>query len=245
MKSSYDFPPSAWDPKALPDNDTEFVDRKDIEAFATALNAPETSQVIALNDWRPITQRVKRRGTKQKRKKPSPRSKDETREGFVYVLLKWPLFLVVIGWIFALGLGYLITRLYIWSYERMVTWRGQTQKLRGDLRSQTNYEGWKEAAQALDLHLGNKAWKEDDDYAYYDSSTARRVTQQLRAGRARAEDERDGAAKEAVRKLRSLVEACGTSFQSKGLSNTRSDEHGTQTTSSLLRQPCAMESAKG
>ena len=212
MNIIHGFPPSAWDPTTLPDNNTEFVDRKDIKAFAKALNAPEASQVIALNDWRPVNQRVKRKGTKQRRKKPGPRSKDETREGFVYVLLKWPLFLSIIGWIIALGLGYLVTRFYIWGYERMVTWRGQRQRLRESLRSKTNYEDWKKAAQDLDKHLGNDAWKEDDDYAYYDSSTARKVTEQLRAGRARAEDQKNAATNEAVHQLRSLVEACGKSL---------------------------------
>lgn len=210
MNLAYGFPPGTWDPSTLPDNDTEFVDNKDIEAFAKALSAPEASQVVALNDWRPVNQRVKRKGTKQRKKRLGPRSKDETREGFVYILLKWPLFLVVIGWIIALGLGYLATRLYIWTYERMVTWRGQRQKLRKSLRSTTNYEDWKEAAQDLDRHLGNEAWKEDDDYAYYDSTTARKVTAQLQAERARAEDDqRMGGRTRAVYALRSLVEACG------------------------------------
>lgn len=212
MNITYGFPPSTWDPNTLPDGNTEFVDSKDIEAFAKALSAPEANQVVALNDWRPVNQRVKRKGTKQRRRRPGPRSKDETREGFVYVLLKWPLLLVVVGWIVALGLGYLVTRLYIWTYERMVTWRGQRQKLRKALRSKTNYEEWKEAAQDLDKHLGNDVWKEDDDYAYYDSSTARKVTAQLRAGRARAEDQRNAETNEAVHALRSLVEACGTSL---------------------------------
>lgn len=221
MTTSYGFPPSTWDPSTLPDSSTEFVDSKDIEAFAKALSAPEASQVVALNDWRPVTQRVKRKGTKQRRKRPGPRSKDETREGFVYVLLKWPLFLVVIGWIVALGLGYLVTRLYIWTYERMVTWRGQRQRLRESLRSKTNFEDWKEAAQELDKHLGNEAWKEDDDYAYYDSSTARKVTKQLRAERERAKDQKGAERNEAVYALRSLVEACGTSSQNDSLCTDR------------------------
>ena len=220
MSTSYGFPLSAWDPTTLPDYSHEFVDKKDIEAFARALDAPDSSQVVALNDWRPVHQRVKRKATKQRRKKPGPRSKDETREGFVYVLLKWPLFLVVIAWIVGLGLGYLITRLYIWSYERMITWRGQRQRLRGTVRSKTNYEDWKKAAQELDKHLGNEAWKEDDDYAYYDSSTARKVTEQLRVGRAKAEEQRNEVTKKAVHELKGLVEACGTSLRSISLSIT-------------------------
>ena len=207
--NTYGFSPGEWDPSNLPDNDQEFVDEKDIEAFVRALNAPDSSQVVALNDWRPVNQKVKRRVNKQRRRKAGIRSKDETREGFVYVLLKWPLLVVVVGWIIALFLGYSSTRMYIWGYEHLITWRGRRQKLRGTVRSKTNYEDWKVAAQELDKHLGNEAWKEDDDYAYYDSSTARKVTEQLRSGRATAEGKEGETGKQAVLKLRSLVESCG------------------------------------
>ena len=208
MNTDYGFDASAFEASNLPDVDTEFVDKKDIEEFARALNAPEAPSVIALNDWRPINQRVKKKGLKARRRKPGPRSKDETREGFVYTLLKWPLLLVVLGWIIALGLWYLVTRLYIWAYERLITWRGQRQRLRDNVRSKTNFEDWKRAALALDKHLGNEEWKQDDDYAYYDSSTARKVTEQLKAGREKAEAQKDGETNDAVHKLRNLVEAC-------------------------------------
>lgn len=212
--NTYGFPRSSFDPSTLPDVDAVFNDPKDIEEFARALNAPESSPVIALNDWRPVHQRVKRKGAKGprgRRKKQPRRSKDETREGFVYNLLKWPLLLVVLGWIIALGLSYLVTRLYIWGYERLITWRGKRQRLRGRLRSKTGYEEWKKAAQELDVHLGNEEWKETDDYAYYDHTTVRKVTEQLKTCRAvaKSEDEsNEGSSKEAVNKLRSLVEAC-------------------------------------
>lgn len=108
---------AAYTPSSLPDFETEFTDKADIDEFAKALNTPESSAVIALNDWRPIHQRVRRKGTRS-RPKRSRRSKDETREGFVYNILKWPLLLVVVAWIVTLCLFYLVTRLYIWIYER-------------------------------------------------------------------------------------------------------------------------------
>ena len=205
----YGFPRSSFDPSTLPDFDTEFIDKADIDEFAKALNAPETSPVIALNDWRPIHQRVKRKRARP-RKKPR-RTTDETREGFVYSILKWPLLLVVSGWILFLTCSYLITRLYIYGYERMVTWRGQRQKLRRNLRSKTNYQDWRIAAQELDDHLGNEQWKQTDDYAYYDHTTVTKVKEQLNAGRTLAKSQEsinDRSSKEAVHKLRSLVEAC-------------------------------------
>lgn len=204
------FPSAAFNVSALPDFDTEFTDKADIDAFAEALNTPEYSAVTALNDWRPIHQRVRRKGTRSRPRKPK-RSKDETREGFVYNILKWPLLLVVFAWILSLGLFYMVTRLYIWGYERLITWRGQRQRLRRNLRLKKNFNEWRIAAIELDQHLGNEQWKDVDDYAYYDHSTVRKVKEQLKALRAKAiaqENSHDDTARAAAEQLRNLVEAC-------------------------------------
>lgn len=207
--STEGFEPDALDYTKLPDYDTEFIDKSDIDEFSRALNAPESSPLIALNDWRPIHQKVRRKGIRGRKNKPKF-SKDETREGFVYSILKWPLLLVVLGWILALGAIYLATRLYIYGYERFVTWRGKRQKLRRNIRGQTDFESWKNAAQQLDVHLGNEMWKAQDDYAYYDHNTVRKVKEQLKASRTRAQLEEQGQEdwSHELANLRSLVEAC-------------------------------------
>ncbi len=203
------FSPQAFDFTKIPDFDTEFIRKEDLDAFVKAINAPESSPLIALNDWRPIHQRVRRKGAKGLKKKPKY-SKDETREGFVYTIIKWPLLLFVLAWITSLGFGYLVTRLYIYAYERWVTWRGQRQRLRRNIRSKTDFEDWKEAAQELDRHLGNEKWKEEDDYAYYDHNTVRKVKEQLKASRTRAGLGEKGGEDISgeLQNLRSLVEAC-------------------------------------
>lgn len=207
----YGFPISSFDPSTLPDFDTEFIDKADIDEFAKALNAPETTSVIALNDWRPVHQKVKRRRAKTRKKPRRTNRTDETREGFVYSILKWPLLLVVSSWILFLACSYLITRLYIHGYERLVTWRTRRERLRHVLRAKTNYQDWRKSAQELDIHLGNEQWKQTDDYAYYDHTTVTRVKEQLKASRLLAvSQERVGSKSSsgAVDKLRSLVEAC-------------------------------------
>ena len=198
----------AFDPSKLPDYQTEFINEADLDEFSKALNAPESSPLIALNDWRPIHQKVRRKGTKSRKKKS--KSKDETREGFVYSILKWPLLLVVFGWILVLGASYAATRLYIYGYERFVTWRGMRQRLRRNMREQTDFESWKKAARKLDAHLGNEKWKAEDDYAYYDHDTVRKVKEQLKASRTRAQLEDKGKedSSQEVANLQSLVEAC-------------------------------------
>jgi predicted acylesterase/phospholipase RssA len=214
-----------YDLTKLPDFDHEFVDDADIKEFAKALSAPDSSPVIALNDWRPIHQRVRRKYNRRRSRKLPKRSKDETREGFVYTILKWPLLAVVFGWIVFLGVSYLITRLYIYFYERLVTWRGRRQKLRRSLQSKANYRDWVAAAEELDAYLGNDVWKETDDYAYYDSGTVRRALGDVARLRRKAEhEESHGSHAEAVPKaiedLRRLLEAC-VKNNFVGIENTR------------------------
>ena len=220
---------TAYDFTHLPDYDNDFVDEAHFDEFAKALAAPEhrspSSEDLtapqpeprkffsALNDWSPIHQRVRR---KKKSKAPPRRGKDETREGFVYVLLKWPLLIVVLGWLLFLSISYVLTRLYIYAYEKLIAWRGRRQALRKRLQSVSSYEDWIKAANALDSHLGGEAWKKKPDYAYYDSKTIRRVHDQLLKLRQRAESDEGGKTSKkqpdgqprAVEDLRALLEAC-------------------------------------
>ncbi|KAH0401778.1 patatin-domain-containing protein, partial [Aureobasidium melanogenum] len=226
--------PSAWDPSTIPDFNNDFIPEDDVQEFAKALAAPDftspseddllnpSSQppqfFTALNDWAPVRQKVK--GQKQqkemKKKRPPRRGKDETREGWTYNLLKWPLLFVVLGWITALGISYMFTRLYIYLYEHFVTWRGKREQLRASLRHKSNYEDWIKAAKELDGYLGSDKWKTADEYAYYDSKTIRRVKQRLQSLKAKVKEEANGnpsmspmsPGTRAVDELRGLVEAC-------------------------------------
>lgn len=200
-----------YDPSTLPDFDKEFIDPNDLYQFEKALNAPEASPLVAINDWRPINQRVRR--TRGRRKAPK-RSKDETREGVLYTILKWPLFLLVFAWIIVLGFLYVLTRLYIFLYEHFVTWRGTREKLRKHLAMQTSYADWLTCAQALDAYLGNEEWKRHDEYAYYDHLMINKVVSQLKQVRKKVElglhdaSTIDPNEPPAVDELRLLLEAC-------------------------------------
>lgn len=199
-----------YDPSSLPDYDQAFIDPDDLQRFEKALNTPAASPLVAINDWRPINQRVRK--TRGRRKTPK-RSKDETREGVLYTVLKWPFLFTVFAWIAVLSCGYVLVRVYIFLYEQWVTWRGKRQRLRLQLSAQKNYADWFEAAQALDTHLGNEAWKQVDEYAYYDHLMIHKVVSQLRAARKDTEYEashgRTGAdGVSAIEELRFLLEAC-------------------------------------
>ncbi|CAG7926114.1 unnamed protein product [Penicillium olsonii] len=204
-------PPSdPYDPSGIPDFDCDFIKPDELDRFERALNAPEASPLVAINDWRPINQRVRK--SRGRRKNPK-RSKDETREGVLYTVLKWPFLFTVFAWITMLGFGYVLIRAYIFLYEQWVTWRGKRERLRRELSAQKTYPDWLKAAQALDVHLGTEKWKQTDEYAYYDHLTINKVVAQLKKVRKDAEWEIENgriASNEvpAVEELRTLLEAC-------------------------------------
>lgn len=184
--------------------------------------------VTAQNDWAPVNpnlysqpKRNSNGGSSSDRKRRrrakkavegilGTRTQDETREGYLYLLAKWPLLLFVAGWMIGLGLAYLSTRLYIWLYEHFFTWRGRREDHRRKLRRAGNYKEWVDAARELDGFLGRKAWREENEFAYYDSKTVKRVWEQMKKTRLAAEGAENGpkGAGKAVYELKALTEAC-------------------------------------
>lgn len=199
--------------------------------------------ITAQNDWAPVHAKISRSGTsgggsgggggagakghgKRRHKRPRTarpgrRTKDETREGYLYGLLKWPFLIFVSGWVLGLALAYVLTRYYIWFYEYFISWRGRRERLRRNMRATSGYREWRAAARELDEFLGNSAWKETNEFAYYDWKTVRRVWDSLKKSREKAQaverrisegqavesDERQEGEK-AVEALRALLAAC-------------------------------------
>lgn len=201
------------DVSQLPDWNETFINPDDIAAFTAAIHAPpdpassqrtqNTNLISAHNDWHPIHQRIRR--PRPRRSTTLSSRRDEAREGFVYTLLKYPLLILVAGWLAVLSLLYALTRFYISQYEYWVTWRGERKRLRDRLRRAETYEQWCEAAAQLDRFLGSEKWKEVDEFAYYDSATVRKIVKGLKEVRARAETGEEGA----IEELRVLVELAG------------------------------------
>jgi hypothetical protein len=203
--------------------------RASFDSLAKTRSNPASSSqqslfITAQHDWAPVNKRVKpvrRKGEKRRRRKPQ-RSRDETREGYLYTLLKWPLLLIVSTWVGGLGISYLWTRFYIWMYEYFVAWRGKRESLRRTLYATTHYGDWVPAAKELDTFLGNDKWKEEDEYAYYDHKTVRRVLEQIRKQIRRVEaDEKSSMGRRGnrsengnttktkpIEELKTLIEAC-------------------------------------
>lgn len=190
------------------------VNTAGLPVSVTHTNGAQSSMFItAQNDWAPVNQKIKH-GRRRKRKKVGigRRTVDETREGYLYGLLKWPFLFSVVLWILGLGATYVATRFYIFLYEHYVTWTGKRERLRRAMRATSNYHDWVEAAKEMDAYLGNEAWKEEDEYAYYDFKTVRRVYEQIRkhhkAAERGEEQNSGGDGKRAVTDLKALTEAC-------------------------------------
>ncbi|AEO69282.1 uncharacterized protein THITE_2119491 [Thermothielavioides terrestris NRRL 8126] len=175
--------------------------------------------ITAQNDWAPVNEKVLRDkdkapssdGKRRKKSKRKARTKDETREGYVYGLTKWPFFFMVGAWIIGLSIVYVVTRMYISLYEQFIAWRGQRKRLRRAMRATTRYKDWVAAARRLDDFFGKERWKEDDNFAYYDSKTVKRVLQEMRRCRRlaeRGEEEETEEGRQATEDLKVLLEAC-------------------------------------
>ncbi|KAI0104120.1 lipase [Nemania sp. FL0031] len=193
---------------------TASVDTEGLPASATQPNGAQSSMFItAQNDWAPVNERPKHRRRKKKKISIGRRTIDETREGYLYGLLKWPFLISVVLWIIGLGAAYLATRFYIYLYEHYIAWTGRRERLRRAMRVSGNYRDWVYAAKEMDAYLGNEYWKEENEYAYYDSKTVHRVYEQLRKHRRAAEKEGEGqtgggGSKQAIENLKALTEAC-------------------------------------
>ncbi len=181
--------------------------------------------IRAQSDWAPVHEKVAgktgQRRRRRKKVRAGRRTEDETREGYLYSLLKWPFLITVVLWVSGLSAVYLATRVYIAMYEQLVTWRGRREKLRREMRAAPRYAEWVTAAKNLDAYLGNQLWKEENEFAYYDYKTVRRVDAQLKkclrsAERVEAEieagmplaDAGGGEWRRATEDLKVLVEAC-------------------------------------
>ena len=187
--------------------------------------------ISSKNDWAPVHEKVRRRREDKLRRDDEGaegklerlkrgrtkvmRTKDETREGYLYNLLKWPMLLGVGIWVAGLGFIYVWTRLYIWGYEYFVSTRGRRHQIGKRMKAATHYGDWVDAAKEMDEFLGNNKWKEDPEFAYYDHKTIKRVLESLRKQRRRTEvEEKSGKGgsgnykNKPVEELRNLVQAC-------------------------------------
>lgn len=221
----------------LYDEENDYVDEDDIDAFASALMGPddrknltgsissrsflartkanvEASQeaqlinaananlnsdslkvqrpdlITSSSDWYPINLQLhfshspsenEKKGQKKKSKrKQNVTTSNEFTYSTTYRLLRWPLLLLILGWIILLCMLYLLVRLYVALMESYLTWVGKRKTLRDKLRASRSYEEWKQNAIELDKYLGLEKWSHSPNFSYYDYKTVQLTIDRLK-----------------------------------------------------------------
>ncbi|KAF9009035.1 acyl transferase/acyl hydrolase/lysophospholipase [Cyathus striatus] len=183
----------------------DFVDETHMRAFSDALHSEEphyddaetythsmpgtpngsqhnhqytrVRKVSALSDFAPVNLKV----SKRRRRK----NKDNKRNDWLFLILRWPLLLFIFLFIAAEFGLYILIRQLVNAKEWFTAWRGQKGILRRKLRAAQSYEQWKQAALDLDSYLGFDEWKKVDEDSFYDWKLVRKVRSSLKTLRER------------------------------------------------------------
>ncbi|KAI0254899.1 acyl transferase/acyl hydrolase/lysophospholipase [Lactifluus subvellereus] len=134
-------------------------------------------KVSAMSDFAPVNMTVNKRkrrtGTSQK------------KQDWLFILLRWPLLLVISSFIACEFSFYVTIRQVVNAKEWLSAWRGRKGLLRKQLRASRTYQEWKDAAEVLDDFLDFDEWKQSDEDPYYDWRLIRKVKQSLRSLRSK------------------------------------------------------------
>ncbi|EGW33253.1 uncharacterized protein SPAPADRAFT_151078 [Spathaspora passalidarum NRRL Y-27907] len=172
---------------------SEFDD--DVEEFSLD---KKPDLITSKNDWFPVNEESqdvhtdKSGKTKDKtlKKESSTISmlRNEFRNSSGYMLLRWPLLILVFSWITILGLAYFSVRVYVALSEYMFTWTGERRRLRDKLRKSTTYDEWVTNALNLDKFLNLDQWSKNPKFSYYDYKTVKLTINKLRSFRKHDKD---------------------------------------------------------
>ncbi|KAL1840101.1 hypothetical protein VTJ49DRAFT_796 [Mycothermus thermophilus] len=185
--------------------------------------SPQPSMLFrAHNDWFPLGETPVgtlsaspfRRRKPKTRKKKTGRTSDETREGFVYHVLRVPGLLWAISCITLYGFLYTLLRIVVNCWERYFSLSSERGRRHRAMRAVNNYKDWVRAAKEMDRFEGNSEWTRDDSFAYYKHKEVKHALAKLQKVRQSAERWKDRGAngedegQNAVEELRRLVEWC-------------------------------------
>lgn len=129
------------------------------------------AKIVSKSDWFPTGAPRSSRGKKDIKNTGTERFTSEFRLLSSYTLFRWPMLLLIVGWVWFLGVVYTWIRAYVALLEYFFTWTGERKRLRNKLRQSRTYEEWVENAKALDEYLGLDQWSENPKFSYYDHRT--------------------------------------------------------------------------
>ncbi|UZJ52790.1 hypothetical protein CBS101457_002110 [Exobasidium rhododendri] len=145
-------------------------------------NPRKIGRIAAASDFAPIRERTQRRRRKT--------VDSGNREGFLYVLLRFPLLLLIFLTITLEFTAYVLIRQIVNVIEYAIAWRGKKGKLRSRLRKAKDATEWRNVALELDEYLGYEGWKMEDASGLYDWILVKKVANSLR--QMREKEDADG-----------------------------------------------------
>ena len=132
----------------------------------------KVGRIAAASDFAPVRERTQRRRRN--------RVDTGSREGLVYMFLRFPLLVAIFSTIALEFAAYVLIRQIVNIIEYFIAWRGMKGKLRSRLRKARNASEWKGVALELDEYLGYEGWKREDASGLYDWILVKKVQNSLR-----------------------------------------------------------------
>ncbi|KAM9899404.1 hypothetical protein OXX69_009491 [Metschnikowia pulcherrima] len=136
-------------------------------------------KIVSKSDWFP-TGAPRARSGKKDAKVATEKFTSEFRVSSSYKVFRWPILMMIVGWVLFLCFLYTWIRAYVALSEYFFTWTGERKKLRDRLRQSKTYEEWVENAKALDVFLGLDKWSDNPKFSYYDYRTLQKTIQRLK-----------------------------------------------------------------
>lgn len=126
-------------------------------------HVPPVEKIVSQNDWGPVHSRLGDAGSHKKR--------DEYFQSWSYKVLRFPILIPILLWLWVLMIAYVFLRCYIAIYEHFFRWQGKKKQLRKALRTSKNYQEWIQNAMNMDKYLHLDSWKHKKHFYYYDYDT--------------------------------------------------------------------------
>ncbi|KAI9487025.1 MAG: acyl transferase/acyl hydrolase/lysophospholipase [Benjaminiella poitrasii] len=182
-----------------------YVNETHVADFVKALSYDpmhdDTEHISAWTDALPIRNTTKTTMTKKSSKRKLKEQEAAKPKGVSYLLLQYPLILIIGLIMFFELTAYILLRQIVRIWENVFSWRGKKRTLRNKLRASTTYKEWCESADELDKYMHKDEWKKTIPYAYYDYRLLQKVVKHLKMYR-------QGGTSEDATKLMDVLYVC-------------------------------------
>lgn len=143
-------------------------------------DATRPARIVSKSDWFPVGGPRRKPPTKESLS-ATQRLTSEFRNLASYMVLRWPVLVLIFLYVLLLCALYALVRAYVALLEYFFTWTGERKKLRDRLRNSASYDEWVRNAVALDKFLGLDQWSRNPHFSYYDYRSVQRTLHRIRS----------------------------------------------------------------